>query len=146
MEYQNKNNSSLRCAEVASKSSRVGSFREVLEEVRDRIEIECYDPCDRAQAEEICMMIAEVCKLPPEAEVQIGGQKLPAGMVCEIYECLTNEHIRNVIKNYEAAEYEIKFKKTYLRTALYNEVFEFQSRVVNEISQFLPQYRPKRTY
>ena len=84
--------------------------------------------------------------LPPEAEVQIGGQKLPAGMVCEIYECLTNEHIRNVIKNYEAAEYEIKFKKTYLRTAIYNEVFEFESRNVNEMSQFFPEFRPKRTY
>lgn len=146
MEQQNKNNTVYCDMQVKSKSSRVGSFREVLQSVRERIEIQCFDEYDRPQAEEICMIIAEVYKLPPETEVQINGQKLTAELVRDIYDFLEVEHIREVIRNYETAQYEIKFKKTYIRTALYNEVFEHQSRFENGMSRFFPEYRPKRTY
>ncbi len=147
MEWERKNKTPY-CEQVKSKSrsSHVGPFLEVLEDVREQVEIQCFDECDQKQAEEICMIIAEIYKLPPQTEVQINGQKLPAALVAEIYELLICEHIREVIKKYEAAEYEIKFKKTYIRTALYNTVFEYQSGEVNEMSQFYPEYRPKRSY
>ena len=86
------------------------------------------------------MLIAEMYRLPPDAEVQINGQKLPASMVRDVYSLLTEEHIREVITNYEKAEYTIKFKKTYLRTALYNEVFEHESRFVNGFRTAFPEY------
>lgn len=117
-----------------------GTFFEALQSVREQIDIECFFESDQKQVNEIMMLIAEMYRLPPDAEVQINGQKLPASMVRDVYSLLTEEHIREVITNYEKAEYTIKFKKTYLRTALYNEVFEHESRFVNGFRTAFPEY------
>ncbi len=121
-----------------------GTFSEALQNVREQINIECFDESDKPQVCEILMMIAEVYILPPDAQMQINGQKLPAGMVKEIYAMLHEEHIREVIDKYENAEYQIKFKKTYIRTALYNEVFEHESGFVNGFRVHFPEYGKKK--
>ena len=82
--------------------------------------------------------------LPPSTVVQIGGNKLTAQAVSEIYSMLTHEDIITVMDNFEQAEYKIKFKKTYLRTALYNEVFERSSRVINDVRADIPEYSETR--
>lgn len=135
------NNNGYSCAKSHSQSQVMsGSFFESLQTAREQINIECFVENDRAQANEIIMMIAEMYCLPPQADVQIGGQKLSASMVQEVYLLLTEDHVRDVIINYEKAAYTIKFKKTYIRTALYNEVFEHESRCVNDFREAFPEF------
>ena len=119
---------------VMSQSSQVGSYSEVLQRVKEQIDFACISESDKPQAEEICLIIAEVLKFPPSIEMQIGGVKLPAEMVQEIYSLLRCEHIELVISNFAKADYVIHHKKTYLRTALYNSVFEFESHYANQVN------------
>ena len=101
--------------------------------IEAQIEIGCYEKEYEAQVAEICLIIAEVFMLPPYAEIQIAGQKLTVALVCGVYDMLERRDIIAVMDNVEKATYEIKHKKTYIRTALYNSVFERETREVNEI-------------
>ncbi len=128
---------------VKSKSSQVQQIRraeqkskpfsELLADIEEQIEIECFEKCDRRQAEEIALIIAEVMKLPDDCAVRIAGNDLPAEMVASIFTRIENDHVIEVMRHYQEATYEIKNTKTYLRTALYNSVFEIESRIDNEI-------------
>ena len=106
-------------------------FYEIVEDVKANIDFECFGITQKEQAEEICLIIAEVLKLPPETKVRIAGNDLTADMVATIFHRLTHEHITLVMENYGKAAYEIHHKKTYLRTALYNSVFEIESHYAN---------------
>lgn len=101
----------------------------------EQIELDCFDGEYAAQAREICLIIAEVFMLPPDAEIQIAGQKMSAALVCGVYNMLRHEDIVAVMDNFEKATYEIRHKKTYIRTALYNSVFEREARAINELRQ-----------
>lgn len=121
-----------------------GTLAEKLDEVRSSLEFECFEDSYLEQADEISLIIAEMAMLPATALVQIGGNKLTAQAVSEIYSMLTHEDIISVMDNFEAVAYKIKFKKTYLRTALYNEVFERSSRAINDVRSGLPGYYETR--
>lgn len=110
-------------------------FYDLLQQIEDRIELQCFEKRDRRQAEEIALIITEVMKLPGNATVRIAGNDLPAEMVALIFGRLTHDHVVEVMRRYRAATYEIKHVKTYLRTALYNSVFELEARTDNEIRQ-----------
>ncbi len=110
--------------------SQVG-FRELLERVKLQVEFECFSVRDKALAEELCCIIAEICALPKSAPVQIEGIKRNAGMVAEVYEVLTGDHIQHVIDKFKKTTDIITHKKSYLRTLLYNSLFEYVSEVVN---------------
>lgn len=122
---------------------RAMSFSVLLETVKVQTDYDCFDEADAQQAEEIAMIIAEVLKLPDTATVRIGGSALPAEWVAEIYDRICHEHVLHVIENYEKVTYEIKHTKTYLRTALYNAVFELTSRTSNRIFTDMPQLARK---
>ena len=107
---------------------RVG-FMEWLERIRQSVEVETFCRKDRPQAEELCKIIAEVMVLPSESPMQIGRTKIAAGTVAEVYSLLTAEHLEIVIRNFNNLDYEVKYKRSYLRTALYNAVFEAESTV-----------------
>ncbi len=113
-------------------------FPRLMDAVREHIEIECFRDSEIDQAEEIALIIAEVAMLPESALVRIAGDELPAGMVVAIYGRLTHEHVVRVMENYAKATYEIKRPKTYLRTALYNSVFELTSRIENQVNTDMP--------
>ncbi len=117
-----------------------GTFFDILQGIREQIEIECFNADDRRQAEEIAMIIAEIFKLPSNAEIQISGNKLSVAMVREIYSLLQNEHVAQVIDNYKKLDYIVNYKKTYIRTALYNEVFEHESRFINCFNTNFPNF------
>ena len=127
-----------------SRSSRVGCYREALAEAEVRLDVECLDECDRALGREIHRIIAEMSMLPENTDVRIDGLQIPAGVVSEVYSELKVEHLRSVIRKFGEISYEIKFRKTYLRAALYNEVFEHASQEVNELARL--GFTPKRTY
>lgn len=115
--------------------SQVGhiSLGDHLRRIKAQIESECFEEEYRAQVAEICLIIAEVFMLPSTAEIQIAGQKLTVSLVCGIYDMLEWRDIVAVMDNTEKATYEIKHKKAYLRTALYNAVFERETREMNEL-------------
>lgn len=108
-----------------------GRLAKVAAEIAARVEIECFAPRDQPRAKEICLIIAEVALLPEWVDVQIAGEKLPAELVKDVYTHLTHEHVENVMRSFEKAHYTIVAKKTWIRTALYNSVFEFEHQVEN---------------
>jgi len=115
--------------------SQVGfpTFADIRRHVEERIELDCFPKEYLSQAREFCLIIAEVYMLPATAEIQIAGQKLPVLLVQSIYDMLEHEDVLAVMDCLERATYEIKHKKTYVRTALYNAVFERETRSINEL-------------
>lgn len=135
-------NSSM-CVKSQSQSSQVEyfrtlPFRELVERVEEQIEMYTIGERDEEEARSLAMMIAEVYKLPPAAMVKIAGNNLPAEMVSEVFLQITAEHIEHVLTNYRQAKYHIHHTKTYLRTALYNAVFEIELRVDNMVRADIP--------
>ncbi len=114
-------------------------FNEVLKNVKSQIEFKDFNVHIRDAAEHICLIITEVMKLPPNACIRIGGNHLTAETVQAIYQRLTHEHIELVIENFKRATYEIYHKKTYLRTALYNSVFEIDAHFTNAVNKDFPE-------
>ena len=117
-----------------------GTLLQVLAKVENNLQFDAFDDVYIEQAKEICLIIAEVFILPPMTEIQINGNKLTAESVQVVFDMLTHEDIISVMDNFEAASYKIRHKKTYLRTALYNEVFERSSRTINGIRTDIPEY------
>ena len=115
------------------------TFEEVLEWVKDNSSFECFEETQRTAAEEICLIMAEVLKLPSGLNVRIGGNDLPAELVGSVYKRIQKEHIELVLDNFSRAAYTIKHKKTYLRTALYNSVFEYEAHFSNWYASKYPQ-------
>ena len=121
---------------VRVESSRANNltFQEIVEMVKVQIEFDVFSETDKSMAEEICLIIAEIYKLPDNIEIQINKTKMTVALVREIYFRLTFEHIMQVIENLKKVTYEIKSMKSYLRTALYKVVFEMESVTLNQFS------------
>lgn len=107
------------------------SFDEVLEQVKEQIAIDCVPFEQLLQAEELAAIIAEVLRLRPEDKLRVDGVMHPAADVQAVYAKLENEHIMHVIETYNEIPYPIRSPKMYLRTALYNAVFELNNAGAN---------------
>jgi rRNA processing protein Gar1 len=86
---------------------------------------------ENQQMREICMIIAETLIIQPEKEIAVNGDKMPAGIVQEVFGLLTNSHIELVLDSFNSTTNLITNKKVYIRTALYNSVFELDSHYKN---------------
>ena len=112
------------------------SIRETLEQVMRQVEYHCFadlrfrriDPLYK----ELCLVIAEVLVLDPVSAVKINGSNMRAHLVQEVYSQLHNGHVCLVFKNFHNVTTHVYNKKAYLRTALYNAVFEFESDFAND--------------
>jgi len=113
---------------------KAATFEATLENIKEILEIEELNTNDRQAAEEISLIIAEVMILHPETEIRINGTAMPVQLVQAIYSRLSSEHILLVLENFQKVTYEIKHKKTYLRTALYNSVFESSAYWQNRVN------------
>ena len=107
------------------------SFDEVLEQVKEQIAIDCVPFEQILQAEELAAIIAEVLRLRPEDKLRVDGVMHPAADVQAVYAKLESEHIMHVIETYNEIPYPIRSPKMYLRTALYNAVFELNNAGAN---------------
>lgn len=107
------------------------SFDEVLEQVKEQIAIDCVPFEKILQAEELAAIIAEVIRLRPEDKLRVAGVLHTAADVQAVYAKLENEHILHIIETYNEIPYQIKSPKMYLRTALYNAVFELNNAGAN---------------
>lgn len=120
-----------------SGSSQVGhsetKLYEIFAEVQKQIDYDSFLPEDRPLAREIALIISEIYRLPENADVRIGGITLSAGMVAEAYEQLGYSNVDIVIASFKKITYPVRNIKTYLRTALYNSVFELEARLENSV-------------
>ena len=112
------------------------SFTELVRQTAEQIDVSEFDtnrPVLSAQARELCAVIAEVYAMHPDTAIIVNGERLYAGLVAEVFRCLTYEHAELVLDNYNRTTYVVRNKRLYLRTALYNSVFELASGIANEI-------------
>lgn len=109
------------------------SFGQALKSAMEQVEFETLQKNGMHLARCLCAVMAETYMLSNEVIVYIGGQDLPASVVKGVFSCLTGEHLEQVERSFRKVDYEIKNKKGYLRTALYNAVIEFDAQILNEI-------------
>lgn len=108
---------------VASGVRVCSTAKACLNEVLEQIEFDCFSESQIGDAERIARVIAEVYSLPAESMIRIDGNSLNASFVASMYEEIENEDVVNVIAKMKNTG-EIKFLKSYIRTALYNAVVE----------------------
>lgn len=114
------------------------SISEALKFTKQQVEAQCVSIEDKPFMNELCLIIAEVYTLSGQYPIKVAGCYRSAGDVREVFKRLTNAHLHSVINSYKFIAYQIKNKKAYLQTALYNSVFEFEA---NGINQFNYSYR-----
>jgi hypothetical protein len=148
---ENKKSNSL-CDDVRP-SVRPSIFTE-LARVKAQVEFECFGKWEKKANgeyrtdrngervvvtdpifEEVCLIIAEVNLINPDSPIKVSGSEMSAFIVQEVYGRLTNDHIKAVIHNFQQIFTPIYNKKAYLRTALYNSVFENSIGVANDLAQ-----------
>lgn len=110
------------------------SFDETLEDVKEQIDITCFPFELLMQAQEIAEIITEVMRLRPEDKLRVDGTLREAWDVQAVYAKLENEHVMHVLENYNEIPYKVNNPKKYLRTALYNAVFELHNADANLFS------------
>ena len=128
------------CTQVQHKASLSNgqSILEMLEQVMQQVEYHCFaglrikwiDPLYK----EICLVIAEVLIIDPDTIVKINSSNMTIRLVKEVYSQLRNEHVRLVFENFRNVSTHVYNKHAYLRTALYNAVFEIESHYVNDMN------------
>lgn len=112
--------------------SSIPSVFDMLHEVEEQCEMEAFPERDIPRAKEACLVIAEVLLLNPKNQIRVNGVLLSVGMVQEVYRTLANEHVSYVLETLSKNRHEIKNPKMYLRTALYNSVFQLENHYENE--------------
>ena len=103
------------------------SFREAITKAEEQI---CMGEIDRRHPEygilhDMCRVMAEVYMMPPRATIRINGENLEAGMVAEVLAEVTQEMAFERAEEIRTALPGVTCLKAYLRSALYNKVFEF---------------------
>lgn len=86
---------------------------------------------------ELCYIIAEVYIIDPDSKIKIADEILDAYLVQEIFRELKLQHLELVESNFGDQTELIKNKRAYLRTALYNSVFEFEAHYKNLVKHDL---------
>ena len=104
--------------EAISRAERQVGYREMLQR-SDKLGYQF----DMEIVHELCAIMAEVYMMSPDKQIRISGEWLEVELVQSVFEELTGEHLTKVVENFSRQEFEIKNKKAYLRTMLYNSVF-----------------------
>lgn len=87
---------------------------------------------EKVKAKIMIKIISEVMLLDGDRDISIAGIPYKAGWVKESFEEINAEDVKTVIKNLNRLRVEIRNKKTYIRTALYNAVNERALRNIYE--------------
>jgi len=113
------------------------SILNMLEQVMLQVEYHCFtdlrfnrtDPLYK----ELCLIIAEVLVLDQGSVIKINGSNISVRLVREVYSQIQNDHVDLVFNKFNNVTHRVFNKKAYLRTALYNAVFEIESQAVNDM-------------
>ena len=119
-----------------SQSGRVKTFEDYLSEIKKQIDFFCeFEGTENEElAEELCIAMAKVMRLPDYFELSIRGKHISADIVKETFGLVTYKHIYHVIENFSKLDYPVKHISSYLRTALYNSVEEVEHSLVNDVN------------
>ena len=114
------------------------SFREAVSMAQEQVEYEIMQQdlhyAFRELAHEVCMIIAEVYLMDPDKPIRISGEWLDGHVVQQVFSELTRDHVEMVIGEFNRLTCDIRNKKAYLRTALYNSVFSFNAHYTNRVN------------
>ena len=114
------------------------SFREAFRRAAQQTELICFEGYPREDfMRELCYIIAEVYIIDPDSSIKISDEILPAYLVQEIFGELKLQHLELVESNFHDQTELIKNKRAYLRTALYNSVFEINAHYTNLVKHDL---------
>lgn len=86
---------------------------------------------------EICMIMAEVYMMDPDKPIRISGEWLDGHVVQQVFCELQREHVEMVAGEFCRLTNDIRNKKAYLRTALYNSVFIIEAHYTNRVNHDL---------
>ncbi len=113
------------------------SFREAISRAERQIcktDILVDKRLDAGLVREVCMIIAEVYMMDPEKPIRISGEWLDGYLVQEVFRELGRDHAEAVLDEFCKLVIDIRNKKAYLRTALYNIVFTFDAHYTNRVN------------
>lgn len=83
---------------------------------------------------EMCAIMAEAYMMDPAGKIRISGEWLDVYIVQQVFGEVTEEHVGQVVNDFNRVCCEIKNKKAYLRAMLYNSVFSLQASTRNEVN------------
>jgi len=123
---------------IKSESSSGYSIFKMLEQVMMQVEYNGFTDIRLNRIDpfykELCLIIAEVFVIDQDSVIKINGSNCYVRLVQEVYSQICHDHVRLVFNNFNNVSHRIINKKAYLRTALYNAVFENESQYINDIS------------
>lgn len=120
-----------------NKSSIRPSFREAMRRAERQVEYDIMlgsKMIPSGLAWEVCMIIAEVYLMDPDKPIRISGEWIDGHVVQEVFGELTYEHVVMVIDEFCRLAIDVRNKKAYLRTSLYNSVFSFDAHYTNRVN------------
>lgn len=105
------------------------SFKEAITKAEDQIGFHEYSRQHACYGilHDMCRVMAEVYMMAPTATIRINGEDLEAGMVAEVFGEITQEMAEERAEELRGVLPDVKCLKAYLRSALYNKVFEFET-------------------
>ena len=107
---------------------------EAVRRAEGQIETFAFAAHERARVREICFILAEISLLPSGETVRVAGETLEAGLVQEVLALVRHEHVRMVLDNFKGVTARVRNKKAYLRSALYQSVFELEAHYANLVN------------
>jgi hypothetical protein len=105
------------------------TFREAITIAEEQIGLAEY-PRERELwriLHDLCRTMAEVYMMAPTARIKVAGEELEAGMVAEVFCEVTPEMAETLAEELKGSIADVRCLKAYLRSALYNKVFEFEA-------------------
>jgi hypothetical protein len=83
------------------------------------------------------MIMAEVYMMDPDKPIRISGEWLDGHVVQQVFSEIERDHVEMVVSEFYRLTDEIRNKKAYLRTALYNSVFSIEAHYTNRVNHDL---------
>lgn len=123
--------------DVPSGVGRCLTFREAIGMAEEQVgirEIARHDP-SWSILHDMCRVMAEAYMAHPRMQMDVGGELCEAGLVASVYQEITPMCAQDLAYKLAGKIGSIRHIKAYLRTALYNAVFEYESSAVRDVKQ-----------
>ncbi len=114
------------------------TFREAMSQAAKQINLDGFlqrgddgwvQGPDYQMARTLCMVMAEIYMAAPRYVFYVGGIAMTAEQAQAVYAELTSEHVETVIRKIRQSKGKtVKYQRPYLRTMLYNMVFEYEAQ------------------
>lgn len=110
------------------------SFKEAITKAEDQIGFHEYSRQHHCYGilHDMCRAMAEVYMMSPTTKIKVNGEELEAGMVAEVLEQVNQGMAEDRANELLETIAGVTNIKAYLRSALYNKVFEFEAADVKE--------------